>query len=485
MLLPPPAARLARRLPPLLALALCLTLGCAKPPEEEQPPPAVVVWKVASVNFLQEWTEFAGTVVPLPDRLARITAPVEGKVASVLTGDNGKPVAEGQRVEPGTVLVKLDTTVAEANLAKLVDTQRALQAEEEQAQIDAELAQRELTRLQDLKKMETGGVTLVQKVELDRAASALKSAEAKFKAAGLRTVAGAKEVEAARKQLALYTLTAPIAGQLGRIQVAVGQCCTIGTPVADIVNVDEQIDVICFVPPRLIGRLKLGQRAHTGGADKNPQEEARGEVIFIADQAEPDTGNFAVKVRFANADKRLRANSVVRFSLLLQDGKECVSLPETAVQQDTDPPTVVVVTDIKVEENKEVVKQIDNLQKQQKEATERGDEKKAAELGREIEKLEKNRVTTKGVARRVKAEPGLKSRHQHQIEIGGLTDTDEEEGDKLRLLFELENGQWYALEFELKDGQRHLKRRDVAQFVIEGADGVQSGDIVKFKVDED
>src|SRR5262245_43742498 len=103
MLLPLPAApaasRLSRRLPALLALALCVAPGCGKPPEEEQPPPAVVVWKSASNTNLEEWTEFAGTTLPLPDRLARITAPVEGKVVSVLTGDKGKPVAEGQQVE--------------------------------------------------------------------------------------------------------------------------------------------------------------------------------------------------------------------------------------------------------------------------------------------------------------------------------------------------------------------------------------------------
>jgi multidrug efflux system membrane fusion protein len=430
----PTAARLSRRLPPLLALALCLALGCAKPPPEEQPPPNVVKWESASTVALEEWTEFAGTTMPLPDRVARITAPVEGKVVSVLPGDNGKPVAEGQKVDPGTVLVKLDTTIAEANLAKLVATQEALQ-------VAAGLAERKLMRLENLKKTETGGQILVPQSDLDDAAGAVKDANAKVKA-------GAKEVEAARTQLSLYTLKAPIAGQLGRVLVAVGQTLSVGTPVTDIVNVDEQIDVICFVPPRLIGRLKVGQQARTGGADKKPEEEPPGEIIFIADQAEPDTGNFAVKVRFANADKRFRANTVVRLSVFT-DGKECVSLPETAVQQDTETPTVVVVTDDHVETNKE------------------GKEER------------------KGVARRVKAELGLKSRHQHQIEIVRLYDDGEEEPGKPKPEFKLQNGQWYALEFEIKDGQRRLKRSDVAQFVTEGAEGVQSGDVVKFKVDED
>jgi membrane fusion protein (multidrug efflux system) len=427
------------------------------------------VWKVASVGFLEEWTEFAGTTLPLPDKIARISTSVDGKVRAVLPGSGDQRPAEGKKVEAGTVVVQLDTSVIEETLASAEKKQTSAQLAVKGAEVEVER----------LRKLLQDPVTAkaVPAVDRERADLALKDAQAKLDSA-------IKDVDALKAQMKLYTLTAPITGRLGRLLVVPGQALGVGAAVADVVDVDEQIDVICFVPPRVIGRLKVGQQAHTGGADKKPEEETPGEVIFIADQAEPDTGNFAVKVRFANADKRLRANSVVRLSLLM-DGKECVSLPETAVQQDTEKPTVVVVTDIKEEENKEVVKQIDNLQKQQKEAAQRGDEKKAAELGREIEKLEKLRVTTKGVARRVKATLGLKSRHQHQIEIVDLIDDGEEEPDKPKPEFKLQDGQWYALEFEIKDGQRQLKRRDVAQFVTEGGEGVQSGDVVKFKVDED
>ncbi len=44
---------------------------------------------------------------PLPDRVARISASVEGRVVDVLKDKNGKPVIEGQVVEPGTILVQL------------------------------------------------------------------------------------------------------------------------------------------------------------------------------------------------------------------------------------------------------------------------------------------------------------------------------------------------------------------------------------------
>src|SRR6516225_5996328 len=101
-------------------LLLCACLGCrrAEPPAAEKAPPATVVWKTASLNALEEWTELVGTTVPVPDHSARVSAAVEGRVISVLGESNGKPLAEGQRVEKGTVLAQLDPSITQANLAK-------------------------------------------------------------------------------------------------------------------------------------------------------------------------------------------------------------------------------------------------------------------------------------------------------------------------------------------------------------------------------
>src|SRR5260370_28759589 len=109
---------------PLRALAVALFVvipqGCKQATQpEEIVPPATVKWQGASENALEEWTELVGTSMALPDRIARVTASIEGRVTTVLTGADGKPVVEGQRVDKGTVLVQLDDAVIKANLAKL------------------------------------------------------------------------------------------------------------------------------------------------------------------------------------------------------------------------------------------------------------------------------------------------------------------------------------------------------------------------------
>ena len=110
------------------------------------------------------------------------------------------------------------------------------------------------------------------------------------------------ELEALDTQLGYCTLRAPIAGRLGLVQVQPGQTIAIGTTIAEVIDLDT-IDVRCFVPPHLVRRLALDQTAQIAAT-----QAAEGKVAFIAVQAQPETGNFAVKVRFPNPDLGLRAN---------------------------------------------------------------------------------------------------------------------------------------------------------------------------------
>jgi len=222
---------------PWCGLLLAAAAGCkpAVPPAEEKAPPANVKWEGPVQGALEEWTELVGTTTPAPDRAARVTAPVEGRVQSVLVDATGKPVTEGQQVAAGTVLVQLDPTVVQAALAKAEAAQEVLKEEQRQAQFAVELAQAEVGRLQQLQaaddKNMAGGRSLVSPADRLKADVALKDAQSKQAAAAGRLAAGLKEQESLRAQLKLHTLTAPIAGRVGRLLVVRGQTLSIGTPV--------------------------------------------------------------------------------------------------------------------------------------------------------------------------------------------------------------------------------------------------------------
>jgi RND family efflux transporter MFP subunit len=431
----PPRVRSSRCLAPGCLLLLGLAAGCGRPPApgEEKAPPATVTWKVASQNALEEWTELVGTTLPLPDREAHVSAPVGGQVKWVFGPPGGKPVVEGQRVEKDTVLVQLDTTVLEANLAKAQAGEEVIREEERQAQYAVELATSEIDRQRKLMEKEDktpGGsrTPLVTDVERLKAEYALKDAQSKLKAAKAKLVTGAKELEALRAEIKLHTLAAPVAGRLGRIQVVPGQTLAAGATVAEVIDIDEQIEVLCFVPPSMVRRLSVGQQAVSGPIESDPaaaEPEAPGQITYIAEQAEPETGNFAVKVRFDNKDAHLRANRVLRLRVLTQPGKECLALPEAAVSEDEETPTVVIVEDIKTEKN------VDGKEE------------------------------TVGTARRLTAVLGVRDRSLHQVEIVRLDDPDKEAKKK-----------WQG---EVKD----------QQFVVEGGQGLQTGDKVKLEVEGD
>jgi RND family efflux transporter MFP subunit len=414
---------------------IAAALGCGRgpPPAEEKAPPATVKWEAPAQAALEEWTELTGATVPVPDRVARVTAPVEGRVLSVFGVPGSSPVAEGQRVEKDTPLVQLDPTVVQAVLAKAEAALAPLREDEHQAQYAVQLAQSEVDRLRQLKVEEDqqpsgSRRTLVSPVEQYKAGVALLDAQSKLKGASGRVVAGEKERDSLREQVRLHTLTAPIAGTVGRALVVRGQTLAVGTPVTEIVDLDQSIDVVCYVPPSLVGQLKLGQPARSGGFDPDPAArgpEAEGQIVYIAEQGEAETGNFAVKVRLSNADAHLRANRVLRVRVLTKPGRECLSLRESAVQEDEETPTVVIVTDVKTGTNAE---------------------------GKE---------ETTGVARRLQVVLGARDRSLHQVEIVSLEDPEKDPAKR-----------WKG---DPKD----------ALFVVEGGQGLQTGDAVKLDTEAD
>ena len=413
-----------------LLLSACLLAGCGKPPkEEEKPPPAPVKWEEPRNVVLEEWTELVGTTQQLPDRIARITAPVEGRVLSVLQDAAGKAVVEGQQVEAGQVLVRLDDINVRIQREKAVAAKKVLLAEKEIADLAVKLAELDVKRLQELKRQQGtqgGGVQLVSQIELDKAILALDTAQAHVRADDRKLEAAQDDIVALDRQLKLYTLTSPRKGRLGRLQVVVGQTLAIGAVVADVVDIEDEIDVLSFVPTAVVRQLRMDQPAHVGSLQKDPTAETgadpEGKVVYIADQAEAETGHFAVKVRFPNRQLKLRANSVARLRIQTTPGRACWCVPEAALMEDQAPPTVLVVEDVQDRKNDE------------------GKEEKV------------------GKARRLNAVIGIRDRAAKFVEIVRLEDPEK----KWRGTF-----------------------NDQTKIVVEKGQGIQTGDEVRLEEEEE
>ena len=327
-----------------------LPLGCGKeekPAEEESHSAPVKAVAVRTVK-LGEWTELLGNTLPLPGRIARVSANVEGHVLSVLGDGEQSAVKEGQHVKAGQVIARLDDRIARANRAKFAAQIDDLEEQKKQAGFAVELAELEVKRLTELRRgAGLGNTPLVAQVEVDKAGIALKEARSKQQGVSGKEAAIRAELKAIDSQLEFYTLRAPISGTLGLVQVAAGQTLPVGTSVADVVDLGE-IDVLCYAPPETARRLRLDQPARVAG-DEKPE----GKVVFISVYAQAETGNFAVKVRFPNPGNKLRANAVLRVSVQTEPEKDRLVVPEAALLEDQDPPIVVVVAGVEKKKDKD------------------------------------------------------------------------------------------------------------------------------------
>ena len=396
-----------------LGFFLCLMAGCGQGPAPEKKEEPIAPVKVAPIKdeTLAERTELLGTTQPLPNRIARVSSPLGGQVLKVLVGP-GSDVAEGDWVKAGQPLVQLDDRVAKANRDKAASALTDLGEQEKQAEYAVELAAIEVKRLEDLAKEPAGGgVPLVSKVDLDKARVARKDAQSKLEAVAARQTSARAELRALNAQLDYYTLKAPIDGRLGLIQAEAGQTLATGSTVGEVINLDE-IDVLCHVPPGAARLLEPKQEARIAGTKKPV-----GQVVYVAEQAQAETGNFEVKVRFPNKEAKLRANAVARVEVLTRRKEKCLALDEKALMEDQDPPGVVVVlkSDLKTEK--------------------KGEEEE-----------------TFGEAHKLQAELGLRDREQQLVEIVSLVGPD----------------------------KKKISPRDVL-FVVEGGHGLEDGDKVKIE----
>jgi RND family efflux transporter MFP subunit len=419
----------------LLAVLLALPLGCKKEeevPAEEEEHAAPVKWEPAEKADLEEWTDLLGITQPLPNHVARISAPVEGHVISLLTSEDGKPIVEGQRVEKGQVIVRLDDRVLRAKRASMEVADPELQEQIKQAENAVEGAHIEVERLVRLQKSSGSRVALVTQLELDKARLALKDAESKEKAVRAKEYIANADLKGIDEQISLYTLRAPLAGQLGMVHAVVGQTLPPGTTVAEIINLDE-IDVLCFVPANTVSRLHLDQEVRIEDHGDEITDAVKlevGHIVFIADQAQAETGTVAVKARFSNKHRKLRSNTLVRAHVLTEKKTDCYSIPEAALLEDQEEPAVLVVeTEKKKDKEGNVVKDKD---------------------GKEEEEHHVHRF---------QAKLGLRDREKHRVEILDLFEVKEEKKKRVPLEHD-------------------------TLFVVEGGHGLEEDDLVKLKEEE-
>lgn len=257
----------------------------------------------------------------LPENLVTLSGNIEAHESLVSFKVQGRiidlPVEEGQSVEPGILLARLDSAdyrqkvqideatvqVRESNLALTLAGTREQEIKASQqtmldAQADLQEKNLDYDRAQRLFSKDE-----VSAQDRDLADTALKRAEATFQAAQQRysealegsrkediTIARANLGEAkanlglSRVDLDYTTLRAPFSGVITVRQAELGEVVVPGTPVVTLADLDH-IWLRAYIAETDLGRIRWGQNASIT-TDTYPGKQYHGRISFISSSAE-------------------------------------------------------------------------------------------------------------------------------------------------------------------------------------------------------
>ncbi|MGA3008766.1 MAG: efflux RND transporter periplasmic adaptor subunit [Terracidiphilus sp.] len=282
------------------------------------------------------------------------------------------PIEEGQQVEQGALLARLDNAdykqrvsvdeatvrVRESNLALTVaGTRQQEVGAAQQTMMDAEADLNE-KQIDNERAQKLFAKDEVSAQEHDLAATALKRAEAIFKGAQQRyneaiegsrkediTIARANVNEASaglglsQVNLSYTVLRAPFAGVVAVRQAELGEVVSPGSPVVTLSDLDH-IWLRAYVAETDLGRIRWGQEA-TVTTDTYPGKQYRGRISFISPDAEftPKSVQtykervtlvYRIKIDIDNPNRELKPGMPADARIDLASGGQNASQPATA-----------------------------------------------------------------------------------------------------------------------------------------------------------
>ncbi len=267
-----------------------------------------------------------------------ISADISGRVTALY-------VEEGQWVDEGDVLLRIDPTTFEANVQRATASVAQVRAQAAQTRANLLRAEAELARAERLAPQ-----NLIAGAELEEIRTQVVVARAQMEASEHAVAQAEAGLAEAREQLRKTTIVAPMSGRVTRLNIRQGETAIIGTmnnpgslllTIADLTEMEARVRV----GETDIPSVKVGDSA-TVRIDAYPDKAFTGRVTRIANSAvnAPSTRNqsssatqqaqaidFEVIVAIDDPSAELRPDLTATADIITAQRKQVLTVPIIAV----------------------------------------------------------------------------------------------------------------------------------------------------------
>lgn len=310
-------------LPVALLIAWRLTSNSVAASPPKGPPPVPVSVVAVEQRDVPQLAAGIGTVQSLHSVVLR--PQVSGVVTEVLFD-------EGQQVQKGQLLARIDDRTIVANLR---------QAEAEKARNEAQLraARLDQSRYNNLLAEEA-----ISRQTVEQQAALVEQLEAAIRA-------NEATIAAQRVQLSYTQITSPVTGRVGLRRIDAGNLVQAGDAngLVAVTQVDP-ISVIFTLPQELLVTLQgLGQ-AYVGAYDRDGGVLlGAGKLKTVDNQVDAATGTIRLRAEFTNEDGRLWPGQFVTVRLQTGVSNDALVVPARTVKQGLQGPFVFRVREQRAE----------------------------------------------------------------------------------------------------------------------------------------
>lgn len=345
-----------------LLMSLALT-GCSKKEEkkkDDEKSPISIRTDKAKKRQLRPSFEVIGTVLPVPEKYATLTALAPGLIEKLV-------VQEGDKIKEHALIIQLDPREAQNALNRAEAAYTRLIAKprpEELSQAKGTVVKMRsahdsaVTRLNKSRELRARNPELVPEVQwLDdvrneqtaRVEWEMAESQLELLQKGPRDEVRKEsyvEVEAAKLHLEFCQVTAPFAGEVVEMKARVGQRADVGTPLATILDSSEVI-VQARIPSHRLQEIEeaLNDPEAELGSVKCDTLSKKSFPIksgWLSRQTENMTGDVPIKLRISNPQGCLRVGMTVQVELHGSE-REVLTVPEKALTVNEDGKYVVTL----------------------------------------------------------------------------------------------------------------------------------------------